>query len=68
MLNITKKAFGLGERSMIDVLEMEKDTLSIERDLKVTENSKANIEKKIFLETDYGNFITEFYGDRTCKY
>lgn len=68
MLYIAKKAHSLGDRSMIDVFEMEKDVLSIERDIRVTENSKAAIEKKLFLETDYRRFIEEFYGDRACKY
>lgn len=62
LLDITKKAQELGERSMIDMLEMEKDMLSIERDIKVAENSKAAIEKKLFLETDYRGFIDMHLG------
>ncbi len=68
MLNISKKAHDLGERSMIDIIEMEKEALTVERDLKVTEHSLAAYEKRLVLETDYRNFIMEYYGDSACKH
>jgi outer membrane protein TolC len=68
MLDITKKAQGLGERSMMDITELEKEALTVERDLKVTEQTIAAYEKRLVLETDYKNFITEYYGDGACKY
>ena len=68
MLDITKKAHVLGERSVTDILEMEKDALGIERDLKVTEHSMAAYEKRFFLATDYWKFMMEHYGDGACKY
>lgn len=68
MLDISKKAQGLGERSMIDILEMEKEALTVERDLKVTEHALAAYEKRLALEIDYMNFVTEHYGNIACKY
>jgi len=68
MLEITRKAHSLGERSIIDILEMEKDALAVERDLKVTEHTVAYYEKRLMLETDYHNFHREYYGNGTCKY
>lgn len=68
MLDISKKAHGLGERSMIDIIETEKEALTVERDLKVTEHALAVYEKRLALEMDYRNFITEYYGDSACKH
>lgn len=68
MLEITKKAHTLGERSVMDIAEMEKETLTVERDLKVTEHAIAANEKRLALETDYNNFITEHYGNGACKH
>ncbi|MDD5168554.1 MAG: TolC family protein [Syntrophales bacterium] len=59
MLTITKKAHAFGERSLLDIAEMEKDALTVERDWKVTEHALAAYEKRIMLETDYGKFISE---------
>ncbi|PKL51450.1 MAG: hypothetical protein CVV37_06445 [Nitrospira bacterium HGW-Nitrospira-1] len=67
LFDITKKAHKLGERSMVDMLEMEKDVLSIERDAKVVENSRAAIEKKLFLETDYKGFMDIYLGQDTRR-
>lgn len=68
MLEITKKAFTLGDRSLIDIATMEKEDLGIDRDLKLAELSTAIYEKRILLETDYENFMKDYNGNRTCKY
>jgi outer membrane protein TolC len=67
VLEITQKAHTLGERSVMDIAEMEKETLTVERDLKVTEHAMAAHEKRLAIETDYKNFITEHYGNGACK-
>jgi outer membrane protein TolC len=68
MLEITRKARGLGERSVMDIMEMEKEALGVERDLKVTEQAMAAYEKRLVLETDFNNFISGYYGHGACKY
>jgi hypothetical protein len=68
MLEITRKASGLGERSVMDIMEMEKEALGVERDLKVTEQAMAAYEKRLVLETDFNNFISGYYGHGACKY
>jgi len=68
MVDIAKKAHGFGERSIMDIMEIEKDALTVMRDLKVTEHAMAAYEKRLVLETDYNNFISEYYGHGTCKY
>jgi len=68
LTHISKRSHELGERGMIDVLNTEKEALTVERDMKVIENSIAFIEKVIFLEANYGVFIDELYGNRVCKY
>jgi outer membrane protein TolC len=68
MLDIAKKAYGLGERSVMDIMEIEKDALTVERDLKVTEHALAVYEKRLVLETDYRDFMRDYYGDSACKY
>jgi outer membrane protein TolC len=68
MLEITRKARGLGERSVMDIMEMEKEALGVERDLKVTEQAMAAYEKRLALETDFHNFISGYYGHGACKY
>lgn len=65
---ISTRSHELGERGMIDLLNMEKEALSIDRDMEVIENSIAFIEKIIFLEANYGVFIDELYGNRVCNY
>ena len=52
MLNITKKAHGFGERSVTDIMEMEIDVLTVERDLKIVEHAMAVYEKRLVLEAD----------------
>lgn len=68
MLNIVEKAQNLGERSLIDIMEIKIDSLAIERDMKVIEHTIAFYEKRLYLETDYKHFISEHYGDWACKY
>jgi outer membrane protein TolC len=68
ILNIAVKAHGLGERSVMEVKEMEKESLTLQRDLKVTQQAMAVHEKRLLLETDYRSFVMEHYGDGACKY
>lgn len=68
MLEISGKAYELGERSKIDVLELKKDALIMQRDLKITEQSIAIYEKQILLEADYNKFMREYDGNWSCKY
>lgn len=68
ILDITKKATGLGERSMIDIMEIEKDSLNVLRDLKIAQHALAMYEKRLVLETDYKHFISEYYGNWAYKY
>jgi outer membrane protein TolC len=68
MLDIAKKAQSLGERSIMNIMEMEKEALAVERDLKVTEQTIAAYEKRLALEMDFSHFMTEHYGDGACKY
>lgn len=63
MLDITRKAQDLGERSLMDIRELEKDALAVERDWKATEQTLAVYERRIMLETDYAKFISEHNGD-----
>ncbi|MBU1052974.1 MAG: TolC family protein [Proteobacteria bacterium] len=68
ILDITKMANGFGERSMIDIMEVEKDALAVLRDLKIAQHAVAIYEKRLALETDYKQFISEYYGNRAYKY
>ena len=63
VLGIARGAKLLGERNVVDIAETEKEALSIERDLKVAENAMAAIEKKLFIESDYRNFMREYHGN-----
>lgn len=64
ILDITEKAYTLGEKSKLEILETKKDMASIQRDMKVTENSLANLEKKLEIEIN-GEFRA--YGEY-CSY
>jgi outer membrane protein TolC len=68
LLDITKGARDLGERSAMDILEMEKDALAVERDLRVAEHDLAIYEKRLILEADYDHFIREYHGDGACQH
>ncbi|MEQ8215019.1 MAG: TolC family protein [Smithellaceae bacterium] len=68
MIEISNKALSLGERSRLDVMELEKDALAVERDCKIMEHSVAVYEKQIALELDYKNYVSEYNGDWACKY
>lgn len=68
MMNINSKALFLGERSRLDIMELEKDALTVERDCRITEHSVAIYEKQIALELDYKNFVSAYDGDRACRY
>lgn len=68
IMAICRKAYLLGERSNLDVMDMEKDALSVERDFKVAANSLSIYEKQLALEIDYKNFMREYNGDWSCKY
>ncbi len=65
---LSKKARLLGDRSVLDMLELEKDTLSVESDLKATEHSLAVYERKMELERDYHSFLREYDGNWACSY
>lgn len=70
IVQIAKKAYKLGERSIIELIEAEKDMLAIERDMKVTENTLATLQKKIEIEI---KGVSEHAGlsygyNRICKY
>jgi outer membrane protein TolC len=64
ILDIAEKAYTLGEKSKLEILETKKDIASIQRDMKVTENSLANLEKKLEIEIN-GEF--HIYG-KYCSY
>jgi len=64
IFDITEKAHILGEKSKLEILETKKDMASLQRDMKVTENSIANLEKKLEIEIN-GELIT--YGEY-CTY
>lgn len=67
---IAKKAYELGERSMIELLEAEKDMLAIERDMRVTENTLAALQNIIEVEikevSEYAGKHFSYNG--ICKY
>lgn len=64
ILDIDEKAYKLGERSKLDILGTKKEVLSIERDMKVTKNSLANVEKKLEIEINGGYYDCNEY----CTY
>ncbi len=68
ILDITKKANVFGEKNLMDIMEMEKEALSVSRDLKTAEHAIAVYEKRLALEMDYKHFISEYYGDWAYKY
>jgi hypothetical protein len=68
MMDISNKALLLGERSKLDIMDLEKDALTVERDFIIAEHSVAIYEKQIALELDYKNFVSEYDGDWACKY
>lgn len=63
VLEIARGAKLLGERNIVDIAETEREALSIERDLKVAENTMAAMEKKLFIESDHKNFMRDYYGN-----
>ncbi|HPC74122.1 MAG TPA: TolC family protein [Syntrophales bacterium] len=63
VIEIARGAKRLGERSVMDIAETEKESLSIERDLKVAENAMALTEKKLLIESNYRNFMRDYYGN-----
>lgn len=68
MIDISTKALSLGERSKLDILELEKDALAVEKDSRIVEHSVAIYEKQIALELDFKNYVSEYDGDWACKY
>lgn len=68
IMEINKKANLLGERSKLDILELEKDALAVERDLKIVENTMAAYEKQLSLELNFNEFVGDYGGNRTCKH
>ncbi len=67
MTAIALKAHELGDRSRLDMLELEKDALIVERDLKVTQQMLAVYEKRIDLERDYSSFLKGYNGNGSCR-
>ena len=63
VIEIARGAKLLGERSVVEIAETEKEALFIERDLKVAENTMAAMEKRLFIESDYRNFMRDYYGN-----
>jgi outer membrane protein TolC len=68
MMDINSKALSLGERSQLDIMELEKDAFIVERDFVIAEHSVAIYEKQMALELDYKNYVSEYNGDWACKY
>jgi adhesin transport system outer membrane protein len=68
MLHIMRKARDLGERSRLDVLELEKDALAAERDWKAAEQETAVLEKRLLLESDFERFVREHDGYGACQH
>lgn len=68
MLHITRKARDLGERSRLDVLELEKDALAAEREWKAAEQEAATLEVRLLLESDFERFAREHDGDGACRH
>lgn len=68
ILDINKKSRLLGERSNLDILEMEKDALTVERDLKIIEHTMAVYEKQLSLELNFNEFAGDYGGNGTCKH
>lgn len=68
MMAINKKAQALGERSNLDMLELEKDALAVERDLKISEQTLAVYETQMALELDYNKFLRDYDGNWACSY
>ncbi|MEN6624550.1 MAG: TolC family protein [Smithella sp.] len=65
---IAQKAHFLGDRSNLDIMDLEKDALGVERDFKIAANTLAVYEKQLMLELDYKQFMREHDGDWSCKY
>ncbi len=65
VIEISRGAKILGERSVLDVAETEKEALAVERDLRVAENAMAAMEKRLFIEWDYKNFMRDYDGNRS---
>ena len=68
MTEISKKAQALGERSSLDMMELEKDALAVERDLKIAEQTLAVYETQLALELDYDKFMRDYNGNWACSY
>ncbi len=68
LMTIARKAYFWGERSNLDIMDLEKDALGVERDFKAAANSLAVYEKQLMLEMDYKQFMREHDGDWSCKY
>jgi hypothetical protein len=68
MMEIGKKASLLGERSKLDIIELEKDAFIVERDLKIVEHTIAVYEKQLSLELNFNEFVGDYGGDRACKH
>ncbi len=68
IMEINKKSQDLGEVSSLDIMELEKDTLLAERDMKMIELALAVYEKQLSLEFNFNEFAGEYGGNGTCQY
>lgn len=68
IMEINRKSLNLGEKSNLDILELEKDSLLAERDMKIIENSLAVYEKQLSLELNFNEFAGAYGGNGACKY
>lgn len=68
IMTIGRKANLLGERSNLDLMDLEKNALAVECDFQVLRNSLSIYEKQLALEINYKQFMSEHYGDWSCKY
>lgn len=68
IIEINKKSQNLGEISNLDIMELEKNSLLAERDLKIIEYSLAVYEKQLSLELNFNEFAGEYGGNGTCKH
>ena len=68
IIDINKKSQLLGERSNLDIIELEKDALIVERDLKIIEHTMAVYEKQLSLELNFYEFVGDYGGDGSCKH
>lgn len=68
IIDINRKSQTLGERSHLDILELEKDALAVERDLIIVGQALAVYERQLSLELNFDELKGEYGGNGTCQY